>query len=201
MAALDNLVKIPGRAMARALNNVLRHAQTQAVKEIREYYTITAQDLKKEISVSLASGSRLIGSINVRREVIPLGKFAPLERIVQTPRGRRVGVSVKVKRKESRKFVRGGFQPLRHIGTSDIQRKKIFKTLTEAGEYKKRIATKGKRKGKMVNVIVAKFSLSAAQMFVKHGEAKLQQVFDTDLYLEFNKELENYLNRERSRAA
>jgi len=194
MAALDNLAKIPNRAMARAINNVLRHARTQSVKNIGEEYTIAAGDLKRKITLGLASAARASGYIEVKTEAIPLGYFSPTKRIVQSRRGKRVGVSVKVKRRGARKLVRGGFQPFRIIGSSTAQKRKIFKGLGI-----KKVAARGRRKGKVIETIIPKVSLSYATAFRKAAEEKLYEIYDQDLYIQFNKELENYLSLERSK--
>jgi len=194
MAALDNLAKIPNRAMARAINNVLRHARTQSVKNIGEEYTIAAGDLKRKITLGLASAARASGYIEVKTEFIWLGSFAPRQRIMQSRRGKRVGVSVKVKRKGQRKLVKGGFQPLRFIGTSPAQRRLVFKSLG-----KKKVSARGKRKGKLIETIIPKPSLTYATAFRKAAEEKLYEIYDQDLYKQFNKELENYLSLERSK--
>ena len=194
MPALDNLAKIPRRAMARAINKTLSQARTQSVKSIREEYTISAGDLKRKITIGRSSTARLQGHIGVRTEAIPLGYFSPSRRIVQSRRGKRVGVSVKVKRKGPRKRVILGFQPLRDIGSSTAQKRKIFKSLG-----KKKISERGKRKGKKIETIVPMVSLSYAGAFKAVAEEKLHQILDQDLYQKFNVELENYLRYERSK--
>lgn len=194
MPALDNLAKLPRRAMARAINKTLSHARTQSIKEIRGKYTISAGDLRPRITIGRASATTLSGYIEVKTEKTRLGYFSPSSRIVQSRRGKRVGVSVKVKRDGPRKVVRIGFQPLRNIGTSQRQQRLVFKITG-----KKKISSRGKRKGKKIDEILPMASISYAAAFKVAAEEKLYQILDQDLYEKFNTELENYLSYERSK--
>jgi hypothetical protein len=190
MARVD-FIDATGRAKSSAINEMMRKAITQASKDIRKVYNISAGDLRKKIITRQATKNKPEGRVEIDGRGIPLGKFAPLQKIVKTARGKRVGVTVKVKKSGGRKLVKGGFQALRLKGGSEEQRKKIFKA-----EGPKRVATKGRYKGKSVEPLMPLFTTSPATMFVKEAENLFLEMIDRELFEKFDSKLDFFLKRQ-----
>lgn len=82
---------------------------TGSVKDVRKEYNIKASEIKKHIKVQKTDRYDLSTTIDIKSNMLPLGMFAPTIRKIRTSRGYRQGVSVKVKKRGSRKIVKGAF--------------------------------------------------------------------------------------------
>lgn len=113
------------RAGIRAINRTLVSIRQEAQQKIRETVKLKASDVKNAVEIKRASLSRPVGIIEVIRKGIPLFKYGARAKTVNTPRGKRIGVTVQVK--GTRKLVRGAF-----IATMKNGRTGIFKRKGEA---------------------------------------------------------------------
>jgi hypothetical protein len=154
---LSHLPHIVERATVSGLNKISAQAFTAASRAMREEYAIKQADLAKSKALvrvsakreTTASGPRLFAMIIARMQSIPLYKFSPSKAKSQKgiPVKKRRPVTVKVKRKEGRKPVQGGF-----IATMKSGHTGIFK-----------------RGGKESLPIHELFTASAGAMFKKFG--------------------------------
>jgi len=82
---------------------------TGSVKDVRKEYNIKAKDLKTHIHINKADRYDMATLIKIESKRLSLSMFAPKIRRIRTDNGYREGVSVKVKKRERRKIVKGAF--------------------------------------------------------------------------------------------
>lgn len=97
------------KAVIRTTKEEGRRFVTGTVKDVRKEYNIKASELKKHIEIKNGDRYDLSTTIDIKSNMLPLGMFAPTIREIRTSRGIRRGVSVKVKKTDRRKIVKGGF--------------------------------------------------------------------------------------------
>lgn len=99
------------RASARALNRAATTTRAAVSQEVREVVNLKAKDIKDLVSMRRAEGSEDMNSqasyVTIKDKAVPLGLYAASPKNVKTVRGKRVGVTVKVK--GERKLVAQGF--------------------------------------------------------------------------------------------
>ena len=119
---------------------------THVVKKVREEYSIKASRLKSYISIDKADMNNLVFSINIKSNQLSLSNFSPRTKRVRTKNGRRIGVTVKVKKKFKRKLVRGAFlhngQIYKRKGANRLPLKSL-KTLSAPQMFKEHIVEEG----------------------------------------------------------
>ncbi len=174
MARKINFAKVTANAKRSTINLILRKSRVQTVQEVRKVYNIKSGDMKKAMVITRASNQKQEGLIKIKGTRLPLDRFAARKRVVKTGRGKRVGVTVRVKKSGGRKLVRQGFQgKLRNSGKVTV-----FKRVGRARLPIRRLTT-----------------TSPAKMFEKEAEKKLFEIFERELPIIFDRQLMFYLNR------
>lgn len=99
------------RASARALNRAATTTRAAVSQEVREEVSLKAADIKNVVTLRKAQGAEDMNSqaayVIIKDKPVPLAQYAASPRNVKTVRGKRVGVTVKVK--GERKLVAQGF--------------------------------------------------------------------------------------------
>lgn len=93
--------KVVLRAMVSAINKTARQVDTAVRKAIRETYNIKAKDLSKARILRKARFSNPRASVSAKGGRIPLSSFAA--------RQVKKGATVRIKKKEPRKLIKGAF--------------------------------------------------------------------------------------------
>ena len=113
--------RLVDKAFDRALQVASTKARTRISRKTRETYNIKAGDIGR--SVVLRKLQSEPGRLLVfTGSMIGLDKFGARPKRITTPRGRRVGVTVQVKKAGGRKVVKGGF-------IANVSGNKIFKRI------------------------------------------------------------------------
>lgn len=100
------------RITARALNRAIVATRAEAVRLIRDEYNAPAGDLRRRMSITRATQSRLQASLRAKGDIfVPLIRYGARPAIPVSDGGSRpkAGVSVHVKRAEGRKVITGSF--------------------------------------------------------------------------------------------
>jgi len=97
------------KAVKRTVKEEGRRFVTQAVKSVTQEYNITAKELKSYMRVTAGDADDPYVEVSVESARLPLSKFSPQARAVRTSKGTRKGVTVKVKKGNRRKLVKGAF--------------------------------------------------------------------------------------------
>lgn len=164
-------------AKRRTINELLRKVRTQSTKRVRQVYNIPAAEMKKSFTLTFAKNRNPEGLVRIRAKRLPLDIFAPRPRKVQTKRGVRYGVSVRVKKSSGRKLVTGGFVGKFKSG------KTIYTRTDKAINQKKRFP------------IQRKYTLSPAKMFTKEAEKGMFQLIEKEMPELFHRNLQFFLRR------
>lgn len=99
------------KAQVQALNRTVEQVRTAAAREIRVTYNVKAKVLK-ELGVIRRAGKNQKypeATVTFTGRGMPLIEFDPKEKIVQSAKGKRRGVTVRVLMRGGRKLVTGGF--------------------------------------------------------------------------------------------
>lgn len=112
-------------AAARALNRTATSVRAEASTMIREEVKLKAGDVKAVLDVTRVSPrqplSRMVAFLTIRAKSIPLVSFGARPKVVKTPAGKRIGVTVQVKKE--RKLVEGGFIAKMKSGRTGVFRR------------------------------------------------------------------------------
>jgi hypothetical protein len=103
--------------IARAINHTLGKAKTNASREIRQVYNLSAKDVGKSLTIKSAYRNKLWGFIVSSSGPIPLSKFKPI--------ATKTGVSVMI-RKGSRQQIHGAFMPAMASGHSGVFARGVY---------------------------------------------------------------------------
>lgn len=164
-------------AKRRTINELLRKGRTQSTKQVRKVYNIPAAELKKSFTLTFAKNRNPQGFIRIRARRLPLDLFAPRPRKIQTRRGVRRGVSVRIKKSEGRKLVKGGFVGKFRSSVS------VYTRTDKAIREKKRFP------------IQRKYTLSPAKMFTLEAEKSLFQLIEKEMPEIFDRNLRHFIRR------
>lgn len=96
------------KAETSALRGIQGKVKTRVSKRVREVYNVTAGAVSRKLRIGLRNDNTEAWLSWVGRR-IGLINFAAQFKRVSTRRGRRIGATVKVQRKEKRFLVKGGF--------------------------------------------------------------------------------------------
>lgn len=95
-------------AFDRALQAAAMKGRTRVSRKTRETYNVKARDVSRSVALKKLPSER--GRLLLYAgHMLGLNKFSPRPRNVKTARGRRVGVTVQVRKGGGRKLVKGGF--------------------------------------------------------------------------------------------
>jgi len=134
------------KAAIRTSNVEGRRFVTHTVKKVKEEYNIKASKLKSYISIEKADRKDLVFAIMIESNQLSLSNFSPRTKRIKTKNGRRIGVTVKVKKKFKRKLVRGAFlhkgQIYKRKGANRLPLKSL-KTLSAPQMFKEHIVEEG----------------------------------------------------------
>lgn len=98
--------KLVDKALNQALQVATTKLRTRLSREIRQVYTVKAGDISKSVTIRRISNGRML--IYTGR-MIGLDKFGVRSKKVSTPRGKRTGATVQVRKDRGRKLVKQGF--------------------------------------------------------------------------------------------
>ncbi len=94
--ALDKYVTTEARrAGVTAINRAMASTQVQAVRTGAEATGAKQKDIKKRILQFKANIRRISGAVIAYAKPLPLSIFSPKTKVVKTPKGRRIGVTIK----------------------------------------------------------------------------------------------------------
>ena len=114
--------KIVTKAVNATIPRTMRKARTNVSKEIRKTYNVKAKTIKDTVRLeSRKTSEETVSILSYRGGALPVDRFGTRVRSVSSTRGRRVGVSAKVKKGGRRGIVSGGF-PLRGRTGPTMQR-------------------------------------------------------------------------------
>lgn len=99
------------RALNIAIGRAARKTRTTVSQEVRKIYNVKARDVSRTVKLKrIRRGSNVAAALlEYTGPRLPLDKFGLRQRYVKSARGRRRGISVKVKKTGPRKIVRGAF--------------------------------------------------------------------------------------------
>lgn len=98
--------KIVEQAMQRALQVAATKTRTRISKEARILYNIKASDISRNVVLKRIPGGRLLSYVS---KSVGLDHFGARTKRVKTARGRRLAVTVQVRKDRGRSLVHGGF--------------------------------------------------------------------------------------------
>ena len=158
--------KVFEKALRRTVKRMGTRFRKTAVKEVRQTYNVRAKKLKEYIKARTHYGK---GGVEWRFRVS--GK--PMSLIHFSPRQTRQGVTVKVKKSEGRKMIKGAF-----LANDSGSHKRVFM-----------------RSGKARLPIESKHTISIPQMFNKEILKKAQKEVEENYEKEFKHNLDFYMGR------
>lgn len=156
------------RAVARSLNEAARAARAESIKRIRNIKKI--KQPQRRINFFKANPLMWRATLKISDYGSPLYDFNARRRIVKTPKGKRIGVTVEVN-KGKRVLVKGGF---------------IAETRHRLGVYRRQ----GKERDKIIHMLTSSvYDIFKETKFAESIQKFAQNKFDE----RFTKNLEFYL--------
>lgn len=97
------------KTMAVSMQKTMFKTRTFVSKSVRERYVVKAGDIKATVKFTRPSRKPIIMQLAWRSKRTQLKDFKALPRTVRTARGKRKGVTVRVRKDRGRKLIRGAF--------------------------------------------------------------------------------------------
>ncbi|MBE0470509.1 MAG: phage tail protein [Methyloprofundus sp.] len=119
------------KALSRALNRSLENARSNAVKKVREEYTVRARDVRQTIRLTRSKPNQLEGEVRSTGRSLPLSAFSVAPKTVNGKRRSPIRVSVRKGSKQgmNRAFVArvgGSVRVFERVGGRRLPIRQLF---------------------------------------------------------------------------